>query len=201
MVRLKEEGVMIDYTIKVVISRAEETKRIRDEIWQLKALTGNQAPWVVTNKPRGYGPSNIWEDNPLNKLKQISKPAAENLEREKGIRTVSDLKKFQHATKREVIVIKVDNVSVAKLTKAIQVACSSEIKPGPRPMIEKIDHRHHENPYLSLHGDKWEYKIKTCTGLKNQCASMILCTIFTWKVKRFSREQKVRKRGFFTTMH
>ena len=175
MVRLKEEGVMIDYTIKVVISRAEETKRIRDEIWQLKALTGNQAPWVVTNKPRGYGPSNIWEDNPLNKLKQISKPAAENLEREKGIRTVSNLKKFQHATKREVTSIKVDKISVAKLTKAIKADCRLDIKPRLRPIIEKIDHRLHENPYLSLHDNKWEGEIKTCTGLKHQCASIIFC--------------------------
>ena len=97
-------------------------------------------------------------------------------------------KKFQHATKREVTAIKVDKVSVAKLTEEIQVACSSDIKPRLRPMIEKIDYRLHENPYLYLHGDKWEGKIKTCTGLKNQCASIILCTIFIWKVKRFSRE-------------
>ena len=55
---------------------------------------------VVTNEPPGYDPDDIWEDNPLNKIKQISKPAAENLEREKGIRTVSTLKKSQHATKR-----------------------------------------------------------------------------------------------------
>ena len=67
----------------------------------MKALTNNRAPWVVTNEPPGYAPNNIWEDNPLNKLNQISKPAAENLEREKGIKTVSNLKKFQHASKEK----------------------------------------------------------------------------------------------------
>ena len=70
------------------------------------------------------------------------------MEREKGIKTVSNLKKFQHASKREVTAIKVDKVSVSKLTESIQEACSSDIKPGLRPIIEKIDHRHHKKTLL-----------------------------------------------------
>ena len=79
---------MIDYTRKGVISGAEEEKRIKDKIQQVKTLTGNQKPWVITNAPPGYNANDIWEHDPVNKLKQINKTAAENLEREKGIRNV-----------------------------------------------------------------------------------------------------------------
>ena len=106
----------------------------------MKSLTGNQQPWVVTNEPPDYNPGNIWEHDPVHKLKQVNKKAAENLEREKGIRIVSDLKQYQNATKREVMAIKVDKISVSKLTEAIQIACSSNIKPGSCPVIEKTDH-------------------------------------------------------------
>ena len=103
----------------------------------MKSLTSNQKPWVITNKPPGYNSNYIWEHDPVHELKQINKTAAENLEREKGIRIVNNLKKYQNATKREVMEIKADKVLVAKLTKAIQVAYSSNIKLGSCPVIEK----------------------------------------------------------------
>ena len=91
MVELSNEVIegrrceLIDYTGKVVISRAEEEKRFRDEIRRDKALTGNRAPWVVTSEPPGYDLKYVWNNDPTNRMKQIYNKVAEKLKEEKGL--------------------------------------------------------------------------------------------------------------------
>ena len=66
---------------------------------------------------------------------------------------MSDLRKFQNATKREVKALKVGKNSVAKLTDAIQEACGDKINAGSRPFIEKktTDSRIiHISPFMAL---------------------------------------------------
>ena len=92
---------------------------------------------------------------------------------------VSDLQKYKDLTKREVTAFKVNKDLVAKLTKAIKLACSTNIKPGSCPIIETKDHCLEENPYLSIYGDTWEAKVRMTTGLKKPvCINKIVHDIY-----------------------
>ena len=58
------------------------------------------------------------------------------------------MRKFQNVTKREVKALKVDKITVEKLTKVIQQACSVNINHGFCPFIDRKDHQLVDNPYI-----------------------------------------------------
>lgn len=142
------------YTGKILCSVNDWEKKIEAEKRRVRSLK-NGGEWV--HVPVGTR-DKLYLDDPVTMLKGCGNVSAMHLHA-RGIRTIENLFDMTPEDEKE---LQKSLRGKDTIHQFIEDANRCELIVRPR----KIDHRKHENPYLSRYGEeKWEEQIKKCTAM------------------------------------
>jgi len=142
-----------DYSAKIILSIRDWDRKVREEIERVRKLTGKKGTiWFDSGREEGE----IWEGDPLNKIKGIAASLTKLFE-EAGVKNVGDLKRLHDTWCHHV---KGCHVSCIKAFRDVAKAAHPGLPPKEK------DYTMCANPYLELYGeDSWEYELANSSSM------------------------------------